>query len=294
MYKFRASKNSDLGITRQKTRVETASLIVASDGTGDFGNIQEAINSLKGPGKIMIKEGTYRIKTGLSISTQGVEIEGTGYNTLIESTEEIDILSITEKDTVVKNIRFKGTDSGTKKAVVITQTENVKVEGCTFENIYYAIYNAGTWNAIFSKNIVAEANWTTKGIVLTNNGGTNSENCIIEGNNFSCEDTNFELLSAEDCIVIGNNCLGAGDKAVEINAGTHNIVSSNVMPLSSNIGIYLTNNTTKNIIIGNMVNDAFTSGITIDAGSNNNTVTSNIATISDAGTGTISANNQNP
>jgi len=78
-----------------------ATKVVATDGTGDFTDIQSAIDDLPSTGGVVyIKEGTYDISTGLTITTANVALIGAGKASQIHTTgSTVKALTITDYQT---------------------------------------------------------------------------------------------------------------------------------------------------------------------------------------------------
>jgi len=67
-----------------KTKYAVGTVIVAEDGSGDFIDIESAIDSLPNTGGVVyIKEGTYSISSGITITKSNVSILGAGSSTII-------------------------------------------------------------------------------------------------------------------------------------------------------------------------------------------------------------------
>jgi len=84
-------------------------LIVAQDGSGDFTDIQTAIDSLPSVGgAILAKAGTYEISTALTIKIDNVNLEGVGKGTIIKTTAATSAFDIqTAAGGVVNNTIIK-------------------------------------------------------------------------------------------------------------------------------------------------------------------------------------------
>jgi parallel beta-helix repeat protein len=66
------------------TDTRVATVIVAVDGTGDYTDIQSGINALPAAGGLVyVKNGTYELTTGLTITKSNVTLQGAGRNTIV-------------------------------------------------------------------------------------------------------------------------------------------------------------------------------------------------------------------
>lgn len=110
IFNFKQSSSSSQGVGSQN-RVTTATLIVATDDSGDFMTIQEAINSLETgrDGYIQVKEGTYNLKATIIVPSN-ITIKGAGARTVITAPQEITpFMSITGDNVTIEGIKFMGT-----------------------------------------------------------------------------------------------------------------------------------------------------------------------------------------
>lgn len=266
-FNFPASRNSDIGINRKKTRVQTASIIVASDGTGDFENIQEAINSLEqNGGYIEIKEGIYTIKTAISV-TANTKIKGTAGKTIIQTTADIIIFDCSTNGNIqIEGISFIG--ENTTKTTGIEATGNrIIIENCNFKNLEYGISIATGAYAIIQNNIFEEEVGTA--IAINGTQYVTIQNNIIEISTYAI----FEESSENT--LISNNQINTGEVYLSgeyqtFTNNTHNDIlnlDSNYSNASNNHIYDLEVSGAYNRIIGN----EFDSNIT-----NNGTASTNI------------------
>lgn len=285
-FRFRHSTKANQGIEQAK-RIETASIVVATDESGDFQSIQEAINSLddKG-GYIQIKEGDFRTTDKILIPSN-VTIEGVGYNTRIIRTTDGHIFE--NEDTSggnsninIKNIRFRGTNLGLNAAIHMQEATDCQISGIMTEQLYYSSFIEDSIRVSIDKCISLDSN-LGYGVGLDG-----VYDCIITNNNLYGENVSLNLINCENCVIIGNICNDAGD-----------------------IGISLDSNSTKNTITGNMAADCATGifcfgeyniissncaengGIFLSTSSNNNIVTSNLGDVTDNGSSNTKDNNIN-
>ena len=106
-------------LTRPKKTVGT--FVIATDGSGDFNcdgiaddvQIQAAIDALPATGGcIYMKEGTYVITATIVINKVGVSITGCGYNTLLQTTLNIDIFELQANTFHLEKMRLNGSGTG--------------------------------------------------------------------------------------------------------------------------------------------------------------------------------------
>jgi len=216
-YNFKSSRNSDIGINRKKTRVQTASIIVASDGTGDFEELQEAINSLKTGGVIQIKEGTYNIKKTITI-TSNITIIGTGKTIFSTTTNNLKIFTINTNSTEIKieNLTFQGNGSQTG-IFADTSTTYIKIKECNFLSLAIGLdFYEGNWITIsnnFFHNLSGTFMYVMTGPIVIQNNLTNEVDYgirsrgltgggIIVGNYFSSIGTDEWVPHIDDSGVV--------------------------------------------------------------------------------------------
>ena len=204
-------------------------LIVAKDGSGDYTDIQTAIDALPSTGgAILIKVGTYQISTALTIKIDNVKLEGVGKGTIIQPTAAISVFDIQTSaggvvnNAILKNFYIDGNSIGTT-GISIKGTESI-ISNCWIEDINGAgISNQqGTNNKIINN-------------FLKNNSGGGIET--------SADVDNIRVLSndIENCAnglliqetadsIISNNIIKEGDgSGIRLNSCTDCIVSNNVV-----------------------------------------------------------------
>ncbi len=100
---------------------------------------------------------------------------------------------------VVKNCSFEGDKNGTTTAIMLENTENVTVTGCTFENIDFNVLQAGVLSGtvLFDNNTVDGTGSRVFRFVTVNADVTISNNTITSDGN-----GNGELAMATDAVVI--------------------------------------------------------------------------------------------
>jgi len=87
-----------------------ATRVVALDGTGDFTDIQSAVDDLpSGGGVVYIKEGTYTLSDSVEITKGGITIRGTGYATIISGNFNKPIIKLdTANYAVIEGLQIVG------------------------------------------------------------------------------------------------------------------------------------------------------------------------------------------
>ena len=247
---FEHSKEYSQGEGKQ--RKATASVVVALDGTGDFEDIQEALNSLSpSGGSIFIKEGTYNLTTELLIKTNNVLIQGTGKGTKLLADTSNNCIDTNGKSYIlIRDLYLYGHDdniaievSNTSTYITIennyiehfthgvaTTGDSIIVKGNYILNgtnfgIYVSTGNYGVFvNNIISSIIVGNA--TGHGIILNN-----LNYCVIAGNIiYSCDGDAIKLDLFCDYCNVANNICYLNNRGININGAScnSNVVIGNV------------------------------------------------------------------
>lgn len=280
---FSQSRRASQGIN-QKKRIETASIVVATDESGDFQSIQEAINSLddKG-GYIQIKEGDFYIDTSIEVSSN-ITIEGVGYNSRVINSSSSHIFKNSDaaggnENIKIKNIRCRGSIS-LHAAVYLENCENSQIEGIMTEQIYYSSYVKSCSRVHVLNCISLDANLGIGSYIES------CYDCIIDKNNLFGESSSLELWDCENCVVTGNICSDAGDTGIFLdrNSNRNTITANQAADCTTGIFCY----GDYNIFSANCAENA---GIFLHSDSSYNIVTSNLGSITDNGTSNTKANN---
>lgn len=142
-----------------------ATNVVATDGTGDFTDIQTAINALPtGGGVVYIKEGTYTISDTISIVNSNTALMGAGRGTIITLANSTNKTMIQVGDgtnacvgAVVADVRLEGNsanNTGTIYGIHLrAQATDAKIERCWVNDVksYGIVIGANS-----DKNIITE------------------------------------------------------------------------------------------------------------------------------------------
>ncbi|RLC34453.1 MAG: hypothetical protein DRZ76_02665 [Candidatus Nealsonbacteria bacterium] len=116
-------------------RIAAGDIIVALDGSGDYDNLEEAINSEKS-GSFFLKEGIYILSDKLKISSN-TTIRGSGGGTIIQTQSSgsywIDLNG--KNDVLIENLKFKFyCASGTEAPIEIDNAKRITFKNVIFEN----------------------------------------------------------------------------------------------------------------------------------------------------------------
>lgn len=225
----------------QRYRVEDTIIperIVALDGTGDFDNIQSAIDDLPAQGgDILIKAGIYTITKSILIDKNNVTLYGVGgKGTKIQTTANIRMIDI---------------------------GRNAEVTNVSIQNLY--IYGAGTGNALNNGIYVTSC---TDLKILYNI----IENCAVNGITVAHVGSNFNLIANNFCN--SNFLSGIFVAEGDDNKILMNICNNNGLD-GITLGKF-TATSNRNIIRGSTCKENGAYGVRIQSGNIANVITFNI------------------
>ena len=289
-----------------------ATKVVATDGTGDYTDIQTAIDSLTAIGGVVyIKEGTYTVSTTISITVSNVTLVGAGAATIIKLANAANTRNLRVGDgaaaisgVVISEIQFDGNRANNASNLpvvhVSANTADCKVERC------WVIEGD-------DDGILIDAS-TTRTHVINNvvyNNDDNGINCAgatngtIIQNNFSYSNGGAGIrcvLAGGYTLIEGNLCAGNTEYGIEAQAARTNIIG-NFCIANTLDGIYTYSD--HHSVIGNWCAYNNRNGIYVNAGdfciisnnyvynsSYNNDNTSSEIQIGDYATYNIVSNNQ--
>lgn len=295
-FTFNQSDNANQGIQKSK-RIETASIVVAIDESGDFTDIEEAIKSLDDKGGfIQIKEGNFRTKSKISVPSN-ITIRGAGYNTRVIGVDGEEVFE--NEDLISGNENIEISDMRVRSTGITASATGIRLkncESCLLKNIKFesTIGYATNYSILIEDSTKILINGCTS-LDLNAGYGIQIDNCtfsnIIENNMFG-ESVSINIMDSDHLTVTNNQCNEAMDIGISLDDGCSLInVANNVVSDSGNYGIYC--NGDYCIIHGNIADGAFTVGIRTQSSSSNCIVTENMATTSDTGTSNIITNNKN-
>jgi len=282
-----------------KIRKGAGTFVVALDGSGDFSDIQEAINALPSTGgNIFIKEGTYIIKDRIRINKGNIKLEGTNDGTIIKTTGGAGfVIYITADNNKISNLKVinqydNQTAIGSNAGRTNLSIENCHIEGTKASFLNTAGISLSGSNSRITNCFIKDCSGNGIEILSMNNGIIS--NCTMDGNY-----TGIFTDGTTNCAIIGNTCkncntsgilLGDDNEKSDNNAIVGNVCSSNVN------GIRVFGDCDKNIISSNQCNSNSGRGIWIEATGaripDKNIITGNIclnntiAAITDEGTDT--------
>lgn len=294
-----------------RIRYGQSTYVAALDGSGDFADIQEAINSLPSTGgTVYIKEGTYNIIQTITLNKNNISLVGVGNGTIIKANSDINAIeAISKTNLTIENLAIIGNSSTgafTGNGIFFDGCNDSLIKNCWIslnnsgiylrnsstrliltENIIFSNTESGiecdtTINCIFSNNVIYSN--SLRGMDLQ----ISSTTCIISGNIITLNTSNGILITGSYNIFKGNVITSNGASGITTSGGDKNIISGNVINSNTGRGILLQLTTTDNIISGNICNSNSSYGISTSGTRNivagNNLMLNTSGTIEDSGT----------
>lgn len=246
-----------------------AESVAAGEALADDGNtyssVQEAVNAASG--WVFVGPGTFN--ESVTISTQGLTLEGSGYDTLIDGGTTGNAIRVEASNLTIKNLSVSTASGGGNSFDAIGGGSVNSVGDVTIDNV-----------------TVRESD--NFGINLRSGGSVPFEDCIIR----NCAINNTDSVGIRATIrMIISNCLIDNPGATGITSGSDDWIVANTVIKSpgGNGGISGIGN--DNIVIGNRVINSSDDGIS-SAGTefivaNNRVSDSSASDLNDGGTGTV-------
>ena len=213
-----------------------ATNVVATDGTGDYTDIQTAIDALPaGGGVVYIKEGTYNITASIDIDKDNVSIIGAGRATTIflaagSNASPITILS--HDGIIISEIQIDGNEAnntgGTAYGIFISNSSDITVKDCIIHECHDSgILVLGTSNKATIRGNTIYANLANG---IQSAAGTNAS---VIGNR--CRDhtdaaasSGIDIPDGSEGVYTGNICLDNKYGIRERSTSDSNVITSNV------------------------------------------------------------------
>lgn len=272
---FPHSREYSQGVGTKQERTGAGIIVVAQDGTGDFENFREALNSMADGGEIFIKEGTYILSDTYDLSylfPSNTTIRGSGANTILktDAAGSYWFSFLNKSNILIENLTFwLYTTAGTEAPFDLDGASNITFRDCTFT------FGNENMDAIFWDSLGNTCNAFTLDHCTSNNSGSNAVAV-------------FALDMANYCTIINNNFWQL--QAFLLGTGSY---MENVVFIGNTFErINTTGNTSETCrYFGNCIGNGNT--ITITAGNNRGAYIGNMVdiAISDTGTANQVANN---
>ena len=219
-------------------------LIVSADGTGDYTDIQSAIDALPAAGgAIIIKDGTYTVSTPIIIDSANIMITGSGYNTIVTigSTNNY-VFNLTSGTRFeLRNMRIVGTTA------VPLSAEAIRLQGCS-DGLIDRCWLTATKSMIFSSG------GAVSHVTISNNFIYNCSTYAIV----------FSVTGTDNNLIVNNHVDTVDDYDAVLISGdcNNNVITGNVITNANRYGIYISTATAdKNIVINNIITGSGTQAI---------------------------------
>ena len=219
-------------------------LIVAADGSGDYTDIQSAVDALPAAGgAIIVKDGTYTLTTSIVIDSDSITITGSGYNTIVTIGAVNDyVFNLTGGTRFeLRSMRLIGT------TYLPIPAEVIRLENC-------------------SDGLIDRCWLTAPRSRIFDNGGSVTRVTISNNFIYDCYDwaIYFSMAGTNNCLICNNYIDNTHDYdgIALIGDCNNNVITNNVIRNSNRYGIYIQAATgDKNIIIGNIITGSGTAAI---------------------------------
>jgi len=223
---------------------------LADDGN-TYSSVQDAVNAASG--WVFVGPGTFN--ETVSISTNGMTVEGVGDDTVIDSTGVTYGVEPTD-NTTIRNVKFIG------ERGVNLSSSNTTIEDCLFENLSSLPVSASSTATPRTGNVVTNCRMINCGSrieyqdveksVISNNiivgsgsfgikvvgVGSSADDNIIANNVIKDSTDSGMRQEGQDTIIIGNRVINAGDIGINNTFGADNsIIANNRVSDSTNSDI---------------------------------------------------------
>lgn len=217
------------------TRV-VATKVVATDGTGDFTDIQSAIDDLPAAGGVVfIKEGTYTLTAGITITADNITLEGTGRGTQISTAANITML-----------LAQKTAGAAVITGISIRSLYFINTSGAATDGVAIRI-DAPVECRVVDCWVYDQLN---KGIEIFKTSETGGNN-IVHGNFINGCKIGIYIDDIKRSTVSENNVTLCSQYGIQIDASHDSVIDSNICFQNGYHGIYVSGSD-NNIIMGNV------------------------------------------
>lgn len=287
-----------------KIRIGQATVVVALDGSGDAGTIQEGFDVLPpGGGVVVLKEGIYDILKTLVTRFANTALVGAGKGAQIKTSTNIKLLDVPagQNGFLMNKIFLNGSGAGNAANVGLDLNSN---DECRITGNWFAALGSTGLDMDESEKSIATNNNFTQ--IVGNSVMVNGITNILTHNQITqCTLSGIKIDTGGQCVVANNHIFNNTNHGIHMNAASDCVVNSNKISEFDNgetgnfDGIFLEGNSDRNSLNGNTCVDGFGYGINISAAACNfNNIISNIllgndvGPYQDLGTGTEIGHNQ--
>lgn len=244
-------------------------IVVAKDGTGDFDDIQEAINntSKEGGGTIFIKSGTYLIDS-LTLA-DNVNLIGDYIKSVIyfDAVNTKQALIAKVSNVKIENLYFYFTGTQAEACIDVDGATDLEFNGCYF---YIGASSVENPYGIIWTSAASDAKITIKNCKFTGNGGGTLDSMLITALEYSVIQNNIieetiNLLENTTGIIIADSIFTGNISVGSLKSDfiTRCVISGNYF--GGNIEISGGANSYGNIITGNHAETMTFGALTLDS-----------------------------
>jgi len=226
-----------------------ATVVVATDGTGDTTDIQTGINLLPATGGVVyVKEGIYTITSAIEINKSNVSLIGAGRSTKIETAADIKMFHADSVDfLVIEKFFIWGSGSGNVNnyGIYFDSVTNSIIRECWIENTgNCCIYNENCYFMLIFGNFLD----------LSDNDAIYTFWCadVEIQNNFVTRCLNpIKIERCFDTIILGNDVGFSTGSGINCVWCARSDITSNLSSINDEYGIIVDASSDKTIIVGN-------------------------------------------
>jgi len=236
-----------------KGHYAVATKIVAADGSGDFENIQEAIDDLPSSGGVVyIKEGTYTLSSSISVSSSSVSIFGSGPSTIISWSGNFSAFSVSASSFVLRDVKLSGPGNTNTSAhgVSLSGNDNSIIK-CWFSNCRHGLtFASGSTGNFISNNYFSNCYY---GLVFDDA----SRNLVLSNSFYACFRGIYAHNHSSNNVYSSNVLNGCSGFSFYLSAEYDSVISSNLIFLGSSYGLCIDNGATDLVISGNHISSNY-------------------------------------
>lgn len=234
-----------------------ATRVVALDGTGDFTDIQTAINDLPaGGGVVYVREGTYTITSSITFPNANISLVGAGKSTKIQTTANTPLISIGQDAITIEKLYLYGAGTGNSDNHGITldaSSTNCFISNNWIENMGDRVIEIGVTGSSF---VIIIGNHIVNNFGNGIHGASSSD--VIVVNNVITDCTTGILLSwCKNWLVSNNRIDSSSGNGINVSGSalfgwtTDSVVTNNVITNTTGTGLNVANSCTGNVIVAN-------------------------------------------
>jgi len=251
---------------------EAATIIVDSNGQGDYTKIQEAIDNASDGDTVYVWAGTYYENV---IINKSINLLGNGTEkTIVNGSNKNDVIILTAVNVNISNVSIIGSEKQ-RSGIKIQSSKNCYIKNINCTNNNFGIFIKDSQFINVSQSILYKN--LDSGILLFN-----SNNCTLMNNEGINNHIGIRLANSDNVFIEKNIIINSsyydGLYLMESNS---NIIKNNILNFNNDHGIHL-DDSNFNYIFNNICENNFDYGIYIE-GSLNNEIINNSCSLNEDG-----------